>query len=264
MQLTSGTVFPFVFLLLSFAIFYVFMRRALQGKVRKMRSLAALQAIPESIGKAAETNRPVHFNPGTVGFSGAVAGNAAQTFAGLSVLSYVAKLTAKYKVPLYVTLSYGELIPVVESIAREAYASENRADAVSRETHILYFPVAISNAPFVSGVLGLFERVKPAANIMIGGAYYESLAISEQGYVIGAIQIAGTAMVSQIPFFVAACDYTLIGEEIFVAGAVVSQDATILGSIVGEDLLKIILLAMLIGGFLLQNLGFNWTAIMAS
>ena len=38
--------------------------------------------------------------------------------------------------------------------------------------------------------------------------------LSETGFDAGAIQVAGTAMVSQIPFFIAACDYTLIGEEI--------------------------------------------------
>ena len=234
----------------------------MKGKVSKMRSLAGLQAIPESIGKAAETNRPVHYTPGTVGFSGGVVGYAAQTFAGLSVLSHVSKLTAKYKVPLYVTVAYGELIPVVESVVRESYASEGRADAVSTETHVLYFPIALSNAPYASGVLGLFERIKPASNIMIGGFYFEALAISEQGFVQGAIQIAGTAMTHQIAFFVAACDYTLIGEEIFVAGAIVSQDATLLGSITGQDLLKIIVIAMLVGGFILQNLGVDFLSIM--
>jgi hypothetical protein len=263
MQLISGRIFAFVFMLMSFAIFYAFMRRAMKGKVRKMRPLAGLQAIPESIGKAAETNRPVHYTPGTVGFSGGVAGNASQTFAGLSVLSHVAKLTAKYKVPLYVTVAYGELIPVVESVVRESYTSENRADAVSSETHVIFFPIAISNAPYASGVLGLFERIKPAANIMIGAFYFEALAISEQGFVQGAIQIAGTAMTAQIAFFVAACDYTLIGEEIFVAGAVVSQDATLLGCITGQDLLKAIVFAMLVGGFILQNLGVDLLRIMS-
>jgi hypothetical protein len=178
------------------------------------------------------------------------------------VLSHVSRLAAKYKVPLYVTIAYGELLPVVESIVRESYASEGRADAVGSDTQVLYFPIALSNAPYASGVLGLFERVKPASNIMIGGFYFEALAISEQGFVQGAIQIAGTAMTHQIAFFVAACDYTLIGEEIFVAGAVVSQDRTLLGSITGQDLLKIVVIALLAGGFVLQNLGVNVLSIL--
>jgi len=261
MQLIQGRIFGMFFLLLSFAIFYFFMSRAMRGRVSKMRSLAGLQAMPESVGKAAETNRPVHFTPGTVGFTGGVAGYAAQTFAGLSVLSYVSKLTAKYKVPLYVTVAYGELIPVVEATIRESYTSEGRVDAVSSETHVLFYPIALSNAPYASGVLGLFERIRPASNIMIGGFYFEALAIAEQGFVQGAIQIAGTAMTHQIPFFVAACDYALIGEEIFVAGAIASQDVTLLGSITGQDVLKAIILALLVLGFTIQNLGVDILSI---
>ena len=45
----------------------------------------------------------------------------------------------------------------------------------------------------------------------------ESLILAETGNTIGAIQVAGTAMPAQLPFFVAACDYTLIGEEFFAA-----------------------------------------------
>ncbi len=99
---------------------------------------------------------------------------------------------------------------------------------------------------------------------MIGAFYFEALMISEQGFIQGAMQIAGTAMTAQIAFFVAACDYTLIGEEIFVAGAVVSQDTTLLGSIAGQDLVKAILIALLVGGFIIQNLGVNLLAILNS
>jgi hypothetical protein len=264
MQFITGRIFVLFFLLLSFAIFYLFMRQAMKGKVRKMRTLAGLQAIPEAIGKAAETNHPVHYSAGTVGFSGGTSGYAAQTFAGLSVLSYVAQLTAKYKVPLYVTTAAAELIPVMEANIRESYTKENRVDAAATETQVIFFPCAISNAPYASGVTGLLERVRPAASIMIGAFYFEALMISEQGFIQGAMQIAGTAMTAQIAFFVAACDYTLIGEEIFVAGAVISQDTTLLGSIAGQDLVKAILIALLVGGFIIQNLGVNLLALLNS
>jgi len=262
MQLIAGRIFGAVFLLISFLIIYLYMTKAVKVSVPKIRTMAGLEAIPESIGRAAETGRPVHYTPGTAGFSGATAGFAAQTFAGLSVLTYVSRLTAKYKVPLYVTLAYGEHIPLVESILRESYTFEGRPEAVATETKILYFPIATSNAPYASGVLGLFERVKPASNIMIGPFYFEALAIAEQGFIEGAMQIAGTAMTYQIPFFVVACDYTLIGEEIFAAGAVVSQDKPLLGSIAGQDIVKIITILLLIGGFILQNLGIDFLSIL--
>jgi hypothetical protein len=59
-------------------------------------------------------------------------------------------------------------------------------------------------------------------------------------------------MPTQLPFFVAACDYTLIGEELFAASAYLSKDPKLLGSLKGQDVGKFIfLLAIFIGAILL-------------
>jgi hypothetical protein len=60
------------------------------------------------------------------------------------------------------------------------------------------------------------------------------------GNSIGAIQVAGTAQPAQLPFFVAACDYTLIGEEFFAASAYLSGSPEELGSLKGQDVGKVI------------------------
>jgi hypothetical protein len=39
-----------------------------------------------------------------------------------------------------------------------------------------------------------------------------------------------------LPFFVAACDYTLIGEELFAASAYLSREPKLLGSLKGQDI----------------------------
>ena len=64
---------------------------------------------------------------------------------------------------------------------------------------------------------------------------------------------AGTAMPSQLPFFVAACDYTLIGEEFFAASAYLSGQPDQLGSLKGQDVGKLIVAAVLIIGCLLAT-----------
>ena len=57
-------------------------------------------------------------------------------------------------------------------------------------------------------------------------------------HLFAAIQIAGTASQSQIPFFVTACDYTLIGEEFFAASAYLSQTPELMGGLKGQDMMK--------------------------
>ena len=65
--------------------------------------------------------------------------------------------------------------------------------------------------------------------------YAESLILAETGNSVGAIQIAGTSEAAQLPFFVAACDYTLIGEELFAASAYLTGEPQQLGSLKGQD-----------------------------
>ena len=98
-------------------------------------------------------------------------------------------------------------------------------------------------------------RERPAAIFLQGSFLGESLILAETGNSIDAIQIAGTAEPSQLPFFVAACDYTLIGEELFAAGAYLSKEPRQLGSLKGQDIGKAILLALMLVGVVVQSLG---------
>ena len=63
----------------------------------------------------------------------------------------------------------------------------------------------------------------------------------------------GTARPAQLPFFVAACDYTLIGEELFAASAYLSKDPKLLGSLKGQDVGKaLFILGILVGVILIS------------
>jgi hypothetical protein len=97
-------------------------------------------------------------------------------------------------------------------------------------------------------------REKPAACFYMGAFYAESLILAETGNSIGAIQVAGTAMPAQLPFFVAACDYTLIGEEFFAASAYLSGSPEELGSLKGQDLGKIMVAVLMLIGISMLSL----------
>jgi hypothetical protein len=107
---------------------------------------------------------------------------------------------------------------------------------------------------YVAFLTGKMVREKPAACFYLGAFYAESLMLAETGNSIGAIQIAGTAEPAQLPFFVAACDYTLIGEEFFAASAYLSGDPDQLGSLQGQDLGKLVVGTLLICGSLCATL----------
>jgi len=98
----------------------------------------------------------------------------------------------------------------------------------------------------------MMVREKPATNFFLGMFWAESLILAETGATTGAIQIAGTDAVHQLPFFITACDYTLIGEELYAASAYLSREPLLVGSLKGQDYGKLaVLFLVLIGSALL-------------
>jgi hypothetical protein len=86
----------------------------------------------------------------------------------------------------------------------------------------------------------MMTREKPATILLLGYFYAEALIFAETGATTGAIQIAGTDATTQLPFFVAACDYTLIGEEVYAASAYLSQTPQLLSSLKTQDYMKFV------------------------
>jgi len=111
---------------------------------------------------------------------------------------------------------------------------------------------------YVASVTGTIMRERPAAHIFMGAFYAESLLLAETGFSTGAIQVAGTANAHQLPFFVVACDYTLIGEELYAASAYLSGDPRLVGSLKGGDLLKVAVIIVIIVGCLLETTNHHW------
>lgn len=214
-----------------------------------IRKIQGLSSIDDAIGRATEMGRPVHF---TTGCGGLVA----DTMAAFAVLEYVARQSAKYNAELIVTNSQPVVQPITEDIVRSAFVSEGRAEAY-RPGNVRYLSDTMQ--AYVSGVWGIMEREQVAANIMMGYFFAESLLLSEGGNRIGAFQVAGTASTPQLPFFIAACDYTLIGEELFAAGAYLSENPIRVGALMAQDTAKIMAIALIAAGSVAAS--FGWRVI---
>ena len=112
---------------------------------------------------------------------------------------------------------------------------------------------------YTASITGKMVRERPATNFLIGSFFAESLILAETGQSTGAIQIAGTAELAQLPFFVTTCDYTLMGEELYAASAYLSREPVLLGSIKAQDTVKAILMVVMIAG--LVGLALRWDLI---
>jgi len=168
-----------------------------------------------------------------------------QTVAGLTILSSVAQKTAEYETTLVVPTSRSIVMATGREVVKQSYQAAGRPELYNDD--MVYY-VTDEQFGYVAALDGLMLRDRPAACFYLGAFFAESLILAETGNSIGAIQVAGTAMPTQLPFFVAACDYTLIGEELFAASAYLSKDLRMLGSLRGQDMGKALaMLAVLIG-----------------
>ncbi|MCK4251568.1 hypothetical protein KAX97_08960 [candidate division WOR-3 bacterium] len=233
--------------IISFLILW-FIRQAKSGKEIYIRPIAGLEAVDDAVGRATEMGKPIMYIPGIMDMDNM------QTIASVVILGRVARKAAQYETPLLVPCSRSIVMSAAQETVKEAYLDVGRPDAYNADK-ISY--LTDDQFGYAAGVDGMMLREKPGAIFYMGCFYAESLILAETGHSTGAIQIAGTAMPSQLPFFVTACDYTLIGEELFAASAYLSKEPLLLGSLKGQDMGKAILIAVLVGGVILVSLGFT-------
>ena len=242
-ETSRGSTLAVIIILLVFVSYYTF--QAQRGREMFIRRISGLSAIEDAVGRATEMGRGVLYVPGIMDMDDI------QTIAGVTIMGHVARKTAEYDTDLYAPMTRSFVMSVAQEVVKQAYMEKGRVDAY-RPDRINY--LTDDQFGYVAGVGGIMMRDKPAACFYLGTFYAESLILAETGNSIGAIQIAGTAEPSQIPFFVAACDYTLIGEELFAASAYLSKNPREVGSLKGQDRVKVVIIAAIIIGTLLETL----------
>jgi hypothetical protein len=223
-----------------------FIHAARRGRPMFIRRIAGLDAIDEAVGRCTEMGKPTLYIPGISTISDVA------TIASLNILGQVAKKIAQYQARIIVPNRDPIVFPVTQDVVKEAfieagYPHNYRSDDV-------YF-VTNDQFAYAAAVCGTMVRERPGANLLLGMFYAESLVLAETGASVGAIQIAGTDAISQLPFFVTACDYTIIGEELYAASAYIGREPTLLGTLKGQDVFKMVCLGVICLGVLLMTLG---------
>ena len=231
-----------VFLVVFSAAILLYTHWAKQGKPLFLRKIAGLDAVEEAVGRATEMGRPVLYIPGLQEL------DEIETIAGVSILGRVARITAQYDTPLSVPVRYPLVLAACQEVVEQAYTEMGKQDSYDRDT-VRY--VAGEQFAFTATVNGYMMRERPATNIYMGAFFAESLLLAETGNAAGSIQIAGTARPEQLPFFIAACDYTLMGEELYAASAYLSREPVMTGGLKGQDFVKMIIVLLVIVGVLL-------------
>jgi hypothetical protein len=240
--------------LLAFAIIFSALVMFFISLARKnpnlfIRHIPGLDAIEETIGRATEMGKPILYLNGLSDMS------SLSTIASTSILGKIARRVANYDSQIMVPCYDPIVMSVCQEVVREAYIEAGRPDAF-KEDNIFF--VTNDQFAYAAAVDGMIVRHKPAANIYMGYYYAEALLIAETGVATGAMQIAGTDAITQLPFFITTCDYTLMGEELYAASAYLSREPLQLGSLKGQDYSKAFIIIVLILGALLSTAGIGF------
>lgn len=202
-----------------------------------IRRLPGVDAIEDAVGRSTEMGRPILY------VTGVEQAQHIETLASLLILGHVAKIAAEYDTDLEVANAFPLTMVIAEEIVRQGYANAGRADAHRPET--VQF-ITSEQFAFAAAVNGIILRDKPATNIFFGKFYAESLMLAETGFLTGAVQIAGTAELTQLPFFVSACDYTLMGEELFACSAYLTREPNQIALVKAGDVMKVVIAVLVV------------------
>ncbi len=231
----------FTLLLVFFILFNI--RRAKGKKDMFVRRIPGLNAIDDAIGRATEMGRPVLMVPG-IGDLNAISVQA------LNIFAQVTKTAAQFGTPIRLCCANAAVFAVAQETIRDVYQSQGHIERYDVDS--VRF-ISERQFAFAAGVSGMIHREQCAATFFLGEFFAESLIFAETANAVGAIQVAGSTQTVQTPFFIAACDYVLIGDEFYAASAFLTREPVLVGSLVGQDWAKFAVVFMIFCGFITNS-----------
>lgn len=231
----------FVLILVGFVLYNIF--RAQSGKDIFIRRIAGLNAIEDAVGRATEMGKPVLMVPG-LGALNAISVQA------LNIFAHITRTAARFANPIRLCCGEAAVFAVAQEVIRDVYQTEGIPERMEPDS--VRF-VSDRQFAFAAGVSGIMLREQTAATFFMGEFFAESLIFAETANSIGAIQVASSTENTQTPFFIAACDYVLIGEEFYAASAYLTRKPVLVGSLVGQDWSKMLIASLLIFGVMLES-----------
>ena len=242
LELVEGRTAQLVLLIVVLAAIYGLSRIA-QKRHMKTRGIPGLERIDDWIKQAGKLGRSVFYTPGTGGVT------ASDTLAALALLEYVAKHCVEHDTRLIVGTADVNVQQVAEDIVKTAYTEAGKGKEFTADT-VRY--ISARQFAYAAGVMGILRREKPAVNFFVGDFSAEALEIAEAGRTEAIAQFGGTSNVDQLPYFMATCDQTLIGAELYTAQGQLSDDPEATSNLLGPDAGKFLaIILVLLGAFLL-------------
>lgn len=236
----------FMFVVAIFSYYYS-KKKASEGKTPfgGIRPLDAMDHLEEGVARSVEMGKKVHMTLGMGDFTDS--NTNPLIVAGLNILGNVAEICGKLEVPLIVTIAQSVVVPIAKGVIRDGFGRVGRPELYNDDI-VRY--ASEDQFAYSANSAAIIMRENVGTNIMAGYFFDEDIIVAETGVRAGCYQIGGNKMI-----FVVTCEYFMLGEELFAAGAYISKDPALVGSIAQQDISKGLLLGFLILGVILSYFG---------
>ncbi len=234
-----------------------YMQQAYSGKIPNLRRLQAVDAIEEIMGRCVEMGRPAWYLMDNTNMTSPSV--LAPTVAAFQILAYTARMAARLGATFFVPVTQGLAYSIANDNVEEAYKAEGKPEDFDPLGTVMYLPDGADRMYIINN---LWSQ-KVAGVFFLGSWYHKAVIFTEAAASVGALTLGGTDTTHNIPFLVAICDYSIIGEELYALGAYVSKDPTQTSSLAGQDIGKYVALVLILVGSILATVGFDISGMFA-
>ena len=239
---------PVVVLGFCVACFAIWTLLARGGRLTSLRPIAGLSFFRSMTSRAAETGGRLHLalGRGALGTASTV-----ETSVGLTALEYLSERAIIYDATLQVQISDPATLAAAQGVVERSRleTGHHRGRGDVRLEFISPEPLA-----YALGVTNSLEPSGADLTAALGVFGPEYLLMAETSAEKAIPQVGGTSIPETLALMHVSADESLIGEETFAVGAYLHR-ALHAGSLVAQDVLRVVLVFTIALGILLRGLG---------
>ena len=216
------------------------------------RSLPALEAIPELVGRCVESGRPLLF---TLGRASLRTEGAAIAVAGFAIFEEVLKQSIDKGAEVITIINTADHIPILSNIMEEAYLAKGRPEEIKPENLIFIGGGQYSQ---IAATVGIMNDRNAGAFVYPGGVAGADIPIyGEHAGTIGAMSLGGMTNVAAWPWITSLFDYSLLGEDVLAAGCILSEEPIMTTTIWSGDFYRAFLVGIILVGLFASWMGID-------
>jgi hypothetical protein len=236
-----------VFLLIFVAALYYFTLRVRSGRAPTLRRIRAFDTLKGLPGRAVEAGRDLHLS---LGIGSLANETTSDSLAGLAVLDYLAEQAAATGASPTISMADPMVMLFAQNALRAAHPDDpDRAEETYR--HVRW--IAPQPAAYAAGVMNLLNIDEVEANVMVGNFGDEYLLMGETAARRGIAHVGGTSNPNTLPFIYVSAQETLLGEEIYAAGAYLQKRPAHVGSLAAQDMMRWLVALFILAGIILAS-----------